>query len=106
MKIRAIITSWLVSCSVLIPSVGAAAGFQDQQVEQVFKQGKLRLSKSLFGKGVGGGEALNQLFKDAKWEELVEAVLAKRFVQTSIIITWPARLKRWDIQTRHYNITA
>ncbi len=80
MKIRTIAIIGLVSGSFLITSVAAAAGFQDKQVEQAFKQGTLRLTQSMFGQGVMGGGALNQLYKEERWVELVEAVLAKKFV--------------------------
>ena len=113
MNIRTIATIGLVSGSFLITIVAAAAGFQDKQVEQAFKQGTLRLTKSMFGKGVSGGEGLNQLYKEEKWEELAEEVLAKKFV-SDLYYFYLARaaeerghsdaaLQYYNLAIQHYN---
>jgi len=80
MKIRIIATVGLVLSSLLITTVAFAVGFQDKQVEVFFKKGTLRLTQSMFGKGVSGGGGLNQLYKEEHWEELAEGVLEKKFI--------------------------
>lgn len=48
-----------------------------------FKSGSLKLEKSIFGKGASGADDLKRLYDNKKWEELVNEVVAKRFVMNT-----------------------
>lgn len=45
-----------------------------------FKNGSLRLSASIFGKGASGSEKIKSIYDNKKWVELVEEVVSQKYV--------------------------
>ncbi|TWI45833.1 hypothetical protein IP92_03263 [Pseudoduganella flava] len=77
---KSFIIAALIAGSFFFAPCGFAADFQDQGVKTQFEKGTLRLKYSMLGSGAGGGAALNTLYAEKRWAELVEGVVGKRYV--------------------------
>lgn len=63
----------------IIPSAFAQSYKLDPEIRSQLLKGDLVLKSSVFGRGAADGPELRVLHDSGKWEELVAAVVSKKF---------------------------